>query len=184
MSKTISLLLSVLVSSALMTQCANSTNVKEVINKAEAFPFDQIIRRYQKDYNVDDETARMHEQELKRYLILASTSRQSLPMMSPDVDNLWHTFLLFTKDYQHFCREVAGTYIHHVPTIEQAPYEDIEAAANNFIQLYTTTFGSVPSRKIWNGVYASCMDCSVGWCSTCNSKCGSCNSQDSSVFTI
>lgn len=33
-----------------------------------------------------------------------------------DIDNMWHTFLLFTKDYQSFCNTyLNGAFFHHDP---------------------------------------------------------------------
>lgn len=39
-----------------------------------------------------------------------------------DIDRMWHTFLLFSKDYQHFCTTYLNTFIHHDP-IEQEEKE-------------------------------------------------------------
>jgi len=35
-----------------------------------------------------------------------------------EIDDMWHTFLLFTKDYMLFCEEHFGKYFHHTPTHE------------------------------------------------------------------
>jgi hypothetical protein len=35
---------------------------------------------------------------------------------SPIVDIGWHEFLMYTKEYQAFCQQVAGRFIHHSPT--------------------------------------------------------------------
>src|SRR6266446_4491330 len=81
-------------------------NKKIDIQKVMDYPIPHIIARYRKDYNVSQDDAKIHEIELKRYLILAadiSDDTENLDMMSTKVDNLWHTFLLFTKDYQIFC---------------------------------------------------------------------------------
>lgn len=32
------------------------------------------------------------------------------------VDIGWHTFLLYTRDYTDFCHQIAGRYIHHIPS--------------------------------------------------------------------
>jgi hypothetical protein len=38
------------------------------------------------------------------------------------VDEMWHTFILFSKDYSAFCDRYFGAYVHHIPT-PQAEYE-------------------------------------------------------------
>ena len=32
-----------------------------------------------------------------------------------EIDDMWHTFLLFTKDYMNFCEKYFKYYIHHAP---------------------------------------------------------------------
>lgn len=36
------------------------------------------------------------------------------PEMRP-IDLMWHTFLLFTREYKRYCDEVLGVFIHHDP---------------------------------------------------------------------
>ena len=36
-----------------------------------------------------------------------------------EIDDMWHTFLLFTKDYMCFCQQYFGKYFHHVPTTDE-----------------------------------------------------------------
>jgi hypothetical protein len=93
-------------------------NKKVDRTKVMEYQMPHIVGRYCKDYNVSTETAKIHERELKRYLILAGESNDSLGMMSTEVDNLWHTFLLFTKEYQAFCNDMFGKFIHHSPKID------------------------------------------------------------------
>lgn len=33
------------------------------------------------------------------------------------IDQIWHIFLLYTKDYMDFCQKYFGQYIHHLPDI-------------------------------------------------------------------
>lgn len=36
-----------------------------------------------------------------------------------DIDNMWHTFLLFTKDYHEFCSNyLGGVFFHHEPIVD------------------------------------------------------------------
>ena len=32
-----------------------------------------------------------------------------------DIDEMWHTFILITKDYAAFCQEYFGEFLHHIP---------------------------------------------------------------------
>lgn len=37
-----------------------------------------------------------------------------------EVDAMWHTFLLFTKDYAEFCQNYFGRFIHHQPVQKES----------------------------------------------------------------
>ena len=34
-----------------------------------------------------------------------------------EIDEMWHEFILFTKDYGDFCQHYFGEYLHHMPNI-------------------------------------------------------------------
>lgn len=41
--------------------------------------------------------------------------RRHVAMPSQVVDDAWHEFILFTRNYQQFCRNALGRFLHHVP---------------------------------------------------------------------
>lgn len=47
--------------------------------------------------------------------------RQFLAMPSRAVDEAWHEFILFTREYAAFCRGAFGRYLHHTPSSALAP---------------------------------------------------------------
>jgi hypothetical protein len=38
-------------------------------------------------------------------------------MPSKVADDLWHEFILYTRDYQRFCSRAFGTFLHHTPAV-------------------------------------------------------------------
>ncbi|GEM_PF-239711 len=42
--------------------------------------------------------------------------KRTVAMPSQVVDVAWHEFILFTRDYQSFCRKAFGRFLHHTPT--------------------------------------------------------------------
>jgi hypothetical protein len=42
--------------------------------------------------------------------------RRLLAMPSQVVDVAWHEFILYTRNYQAFCRQALGRFLHHTPT--------------------------------------------------------------------
>jgi hypothetical protein len=96
-------------------------------------PLDEVLR-YQNDevvhrYVVDHEVSRADADEIfletKRWLWLCASEMAAapdgignrIPLLSEArvLDLMWHTFLLFTRDYADFCQKYFGFYVHHHP---------------------------------------------------------------------
>lgn len=157
-------------------QDINSTTQQDIIQKAFSYKLDSVINRYKKEFNVSDHMAMQVEQELKRFLILCSLfPKKQINMYSSDVDDLWHTFVIFTQDYMKFCNTIAGKYIHHNPhtdTSKQNLTKSFEQK-QEFINLYTQLFGNKPPEHIWKNLYSNdfiklwISPCSFASCETC-----------------
>ena len=42
-------------------------------------------------------------------------------MPSRVVDDLWHEFILYTRDYEQFCKRAFGHFMHHTPAVAMGP---------------------------------------------------------------
>jgi hypothetical protein len=49
------------------------------------------------------------------FLVYHKSGYQHVSMPSQVVDDLWHEFILYTKNYQRFCQQAFGRYMHHTP---------------------------------------------------------------------
>ena len=149
-----------------------------------ATPINQeVLDRLQEKTGFSSEKIAALATELKRYFILSAIAgKKSVPMFSTDVDELWHAFILFTKEYADFCKQTCGYFVHHAPTIKEEKTtrtpESNKAARQAFIELYKTHFGTEPDASIWFNQDASCHgnDCRSDNCATrnhasCGSKC-------------
>lgn len=92
--------------------------------------------------------------EAKRYLVLVRTDETKIwQMHSLRVDEAWHQFILFTKQYSDFCQRFFGRFIHHSPS--NAPEETEEAATlpvASFVMFrdrYEELFG-IPLPDLWH----------------------------------
>jgi len=45
------------------------------------------------------------------------SGRRFVSMPSQIADDLWHEFILYTRDYDHFCRRAFGAFLHHTPAV-------------------------------------------------------------------
>ena len=94
--------------------------------------------------------------EFKKYIaILVINNRKGtrVEMVSELVDEVWHTFILFTNEYKKFCNTIFGEYIHHEPNVSSRygvdplfPYKK-KQSTEFFYEQYETYFGALP--QIW-----------------------------------
>src|SRR5216117_979781 len=64
-------------------------------------------------------------------------------LLSEDVDEFWHTYILQTIKYTEDCEAVFGKYLHHTPHIGEVTQEDVEkriALAEKTRRLYEREF--------------------------------------------
>jgi hypothetical protein len=112
-----------------------------------------LIEKLVKDHIVDtpDEAEALFT-EVKRYLVIAASEPdKSWHMYSLRIDECWHQFILFTRQYVEFCRRYFGRYVPHAPS--NAP--EVKPAApvhrttfREFGERYEQLFGA-PVPEIW-----------------------------------
>ena len=139
---------------------------------------ERVLRKATKEghFNNLDE-ARVAGQEWLKYVALCCSSSAPLGMISKKVDEIWHAYILFSREYFAFSKDIARVeYFHHAPTVEQEDggSDMPKNATANFIQQYRDAFGKLPEiwgHKNFNDCTASC---STGCGSTCSpgSGCG------------
>lgn len=133
-----------------------------------------IMERYRKETRFTEDVLREHEREIKRFLVMGSTNPRTYGMRGP-LDDLWHTFIIFTKSYMDFCEQLGGEYIHHFPDPPDEPAEDRELRRGSYLEFltdYEEIFGEEAPRHIWprpaDGVMSpSCGNCGNFCYQTC-----------------
>jgi hypothetical protein len=120
------------------------------IQRAMDFNMRSILSRYIIETGVSKQTAREHEREIKRFLLVCALNEtgQSIGMAGP-VDELWHTFILFTQEYAEFCQQVAGRFLHHAPALPGDGRRMVRSAYPRFQTQYTELFGEAPNVAYW-----------------------------------
>jgi hypothetical protein len=120
----------------------------KIIETAMSFPMDDLLRKYCMEHSLPIETGREHEREIKRFLALSVINSSTKYVMSGPMDELWHSFILFTKKYHDFCYLVAGHYIHHAPSIPSDKPNDF-GGYMQLLQDYRVLFGEEPHTQYW-----------------------------------
>lgn len=132
-------------------------NERKLEKLASQLP-ETVFIRFEAANSISAEEARSAGKELIKFLLLCSKSRASLAP-SEIIDDLWHNFILHTRDYWRFCDDFIGEFIHHVPSEADSagPYDLTR-------NLLIKEFGSVDPR-FWPPRQVGAR------CSNCGSKC-------------
>jgi hypothetical protein len=86
---------------------------------------DEVVHRFSSDHGIAKADAEEIFLETKRWLWLCASEMASapdgigerIPLLSEArvLDLMWHTFVIFTRDYAAFCQEYFGFFVHHHP---------------------------------------------------------------------
>jgi len=121
------------------------------IDIAETFSLEPVLARYCKEEGLSMEIALDHRREMLRFLALCGTATQHGKFygMTGTVDELWHTFVIFTREYATFCDAVAGRFLHHVPEVEGQISEETLDHYLAFLTDYETVFNEPAPSAYW-----------------------------------
>lgn len=136
----------------------------------------RLVNRIVKDEDLDHELATRILDQAIGFLRLAASQPKGHYSPSKIVDIGWHTFILYTRSYDEFCRNLTGgRFIHHEPT-------DDPSAPNNSKGPRATAeamrqIGLTVDEELWYHVHNSdCSDCtSSDGDGDQGCRCGSCN---------
>jgi len=124
----------------------------DVIGEVMAFEAPYLIEKLVKEQIcTDDAEAVALFTEVKRYLLLWHLdSSKSWQMHSLRIDEAWHQFVLYTREYAGFCQRYFGRYRHHMPS--NAPKSRLEllpmATFDELAARYQEIFGE-PLPDLW-----------------------------------
>lgn len=101
--------------------------------------------------------------EFKKYVALVGLYGKRISMASPKVDEVWHQFILFTREYSDFCDGMLGKFLDHRPKTSYTPVP--AEHKRNLRNLYTQTFGEFSTIWDINADSEFDDDCTPsGWC--------------------
>jgi hypothetical protein len=106
-----------------------------------------LKEKMQREKAVSDGDFEVAVAGLKKFFTLILASDGPLAVTSKLVDELWHTFILFTPQYRAFCSRAFGEYIDHQTHTRRTPVP--ASAFSNFVTQYERNFG--PVDKLWIG---------------------------------
>ncbi len=122
-------------------------NVQTKINLALSYENDEIIKKFSSEQSIEMDLAREYFIEVKKFLYLCCNTTEILAP-SFEIDKIWHTFILFTKEYRLYCINFLGKFIDHVPQVPETNLASSENYLSNTIHNYFEVFGALDNR-IW-----------------------------------
>lgn len=106
---------------------------------------------------IDHDMAERITCETLKFLAACATDPDGQLAPSPLVDVGWHAFLVHTREYAEFCRDVAGQFIHHVPRGQDTPSTPVSAATVRGRTLAAIrTAGYAVDPELWPVESATC----------------------------
>jgi len=88
----------------------------ELLTAVLAYQHKPLVNRLQKDLGITEEKAIQIFEDTKRFLFICGTYPGKWSP-SREIDEGWHNFIMFTKDYTEFCERFFGRFIHHQPNL-------------------------------------------------------------------
>lgn len=107
-------------------------------------------------------------EEMKKFMYLCATNDGA---MAPpeDIDEIWHNFILFTRDYADYCKRHVGIFLHHQPlTIDQRSRSDGSMVLNT-LAAAEHTFGTLSQHWSFSKIPGSCGPGVCGASTNCQS---------------
>lgn len=137
-----------------------------------------IVEKFSQERNINSNESEIYFNEVKKFLLLCSISENTYTP-SKEIDKIWHTFILFTRDYRFFCKNYLGTFIDHIPELknEKGPYTEILNKYQHTIKTIYNVYDDV-NKELWPILTSSecfmtgnCFDCVPDeTCSDCQNE--------------
>ncbi len=118
-----------------------------------SYRHERLLQRYAADNSTTMEAAEQTFVGFKQFMVVCAV-KPGPKITSEPIDRMWHSFLLFTKDYKEFCDNYLGRFINHEPFERAAPATYLETRA------FTKEFFGEIDDKLWPTEAKS--DCSSG----------------------
>lgn len=149
----------------------------EKLEKVLPFSCVSLLEKIEDELGLNSEQAVFLQEDMLKFLFLCGTKNKGGAdcKFSPPkkIDEAWHLFILHTKDYENFCNEYFGFFIHHKPfTRAEREENKNKGLLDKTITAAKKLFGDNLSEN-WQSKkveFSCCGDCEE--CSHCSAECG------------
>ncbi|SDI00498.1 hypothetical protein SAMN05216588_11015 [Pseudomonas flavescens] len=86
----------------------------------EKYEHSGVIGKFKDEWDVDTQEAKEIFEEMKKFLYISALAQKNCIEFEIDepilmIDKMWHHFIMFTLDYENFCKSFFGKMLHHIP---------------------------------------------------------------------
>ena len=111
---------------------------------AMSFQFDPLVHRMIDKYKWDEAESRECFEDLKKFLYMAVMADKPVAP-TEKLDEMWHNFILYTMDYDEFCRTRLGIFVHHRPRRRDDP-KSTRNMRQETLDFALELFGALPTN--------------------------------------
>jgi hypothetical protein len=81
------------------------------------------------------------------FLAYLKSGKQFVSMPSQAADDLWHEFILYTREYRNFCQNAFGGFLHHTPAVVLSPNRKQDNAGLRRVWWHTCKLENIDPAK-------------------------------------
>ena len=96
------------------TKFSQQSQLSELLNRVDGYANLDVVAKLKIEFNISQWEAGLLFYDVKRFLFLRAT-QEGVWSPPSKIDDGWHEFILFTKDYTDFCKLFFSRFIHHSP---------------------------------------------------------------------
>mgnify|MGYP001615951246 CR=1 FL=1 len=138
----------------------SETDVLDLKSMVLSYEHPELVERLKKKLGLSESAALELFDDMKKFLYLVGTAHQKLAPTKM-IDDGWHEFLMYTRDYASFCIQFFGILLHHTPNPILKPSAVL--SPRETVHRAHKVFGTLGNN--WR--YGNCSVCS----SECESDC-------------
>jgi hypothetical protein len=118
-----------------MTTTQMATDPAAVARAAITWREPRIVRRYAQAAGASADEAERAFAAFKQFMVVCATVDEARSP-SREIDEMWHTALLFTRAYEHFCTRHLGRHVHHEPIDGEVDISLYAATRNDAVAIF------------------------------------------------
>jgi hypothetical protein len=111
------------------------------LSKVDTLDLSKIKAKLQLTKSWSQERCEVAEMQYRHFLKLALLEPGEEISPLGDIDEMWHTHILFTKKYADDCQHIFGRYMHHFPLFTESQQERSRQGRAKTRELFLKHFG-------------------------------------------